>query len=127
MENMIKHIGLTIALVFGLSFLSYAQDNSVVIEMTNAASYQPDEIVVRKGERITWRNISDQIQTITVKTEISNDKKIAFYPDDAEPFSSGAIYPGESFSYTFFIPGSYELVSLPNEKNGMLGRIVVKD
>ena len=53
--------------------------------------------------------------------------QIAFYPDDAEPFSSGAIYPGESFSYTFFIPGSYELVSLPNEKNGMLGRIVVKD
>jgi plastocyanin len=127
MRNVSKYVGVAIALVFGLTLVSHAQDNSVVIEMTNTASYKPVEVIVRKGEKITWKNISDQIQTITVKTEINSDKQITYYPNEAEPFSSGAIKPGGSFSYTFFIPGSYELVSLPNEKNGMLGRIVVEE
>ena len=122
MRKISKYAGVTAAIVFVFAFVSIAQDNSIVIEMTNTATYKPVELVVRKGEKITWKNISDQIQTITVKTELNHDKQITYYPDEAEPFSSGAIKPGESFSYTFFIPGSYELVSLPNEKNGMLGK-----
>lgn len=127
MRKRIKHIGVTAAMVLVLSFTAKAQNNSVVIEMTNTATYQPAEIVVNKGEKITWKNNSDQIQTITVKSESSIAEQITYYPDEAEPFSSGAVQPGESFSYTFFISGSYEFVSLPNEKKGMFGKIIVKE
>ena len=127
MRKLIKCVGVAAGLFVGSITVAYTQNNKVVIEMTNTATYQPAEIVVSKGEKITWKNTSDQLQTITVKTEQNNEKRIACYPDEAEPFSSGAIQPGESFSYTFFIPGAYQFVSLPNEKLGMEGRIIVKD
>lgn len=127
MRKHIKHMGVVAVLVLVLSFTAQAQNNSVVIKMTNTSSYQPAEIVVKNGEKITWKNMSNQIQTITVKTKLKADDPAAFHPDEAEPFSSGAVLPGESFSYTFFIPGSYEFVSLPNEKKGMLGKIIVKE
>jgi plastocyanin len=127
MRKLLKYAVVTAVLMLGTVIYSHAQDNTVIIEMTNIATYQPAEIVVRKGEKITWKNNSDQIQTITVKTELTSDKQIAYHPDEAEPFSSGAIRPGETFSYTFYIPGAYEFVSLPNEEKGMQSRIIVED
>lgn len=104
-----------------------AQEKQVVIEMTNLSTYQPAEVIVKKGEKITWTNTSDQIQTITIKTDQDLDRQTSYHPADAEPFSSGAINPGESFSYTFYIPGAYEFISLPNSQKGMEGRIIVED
>jgi plastocyanin len=127
MRNVLGKIGTLAMLMLGTTCILFAQDKTAVIKMTNAATYLPAELVVKKGEKITWQNASDQIQTITVKTENHDEKQIAYLPDEAEPFSSGAIQPGESFSYTFFVPGTYEFISLPNEKKGMTGKIVVKD
>jgi plastocyanin len=97
------------------------------IEMTNGATYNPAELIVSQGEKITWLNKSSEIQTITVITRKENDKVLAQAPKDAEPFSSGAIKPGETFSYTFYIPGVYEFISLPNEADGMSGKIIVTE
>ena len=120
-------MGVIAGLLLGICMSSRAQSKEVVIRMTNKATYQPAEIRVSKGEKIIWTNNSDQIQTITVKTENFNNKEISYYPDDAEPFSSGAIQPGESFTYTFFIPGTYEFVSLPSKEKGMEGKIIVEE
>lgn len=98
-----------------------------VIEMTNSATYNPAELIISQGEQITWQNKSSEIQTITVKTREENDRVLAIAPPDAEPFSSGSIQPGDSFSYTFYISGTYEFVSLPHQEHGTSGRIVVKD
>ena len=127
MRKLIKYVGIAAGIMFLSNSVSSAQENTVVIEMTNNATYNPAELVVSKGEKITWTNTSDQIQTITVRVEQNQDKQIAYLPDEAEPFSSGAVQPGESFSYTFYIPGAYEFVSLPNKNKGMEGKIIVKD
>ncbi len=127
MRKRIKYFGMLAWIIAGLALAAQAQDQNIIIEMTNTATYKPAELVVSKGEKITWKNSSEQIQTITVKTRQKDDKQFAFLPEDAEPFNSGAILPGESFSYTFFIPGSYEFVSLPNLDKGMEGRIIVED
>ncbi len=127
MRKLVRYIGMIAWIIAGSTLVAHTQDQNIVIEMTNTATYKPAEIVVNKGEKITWKNTSEKIQTITVKRGQKDDKQIAFLPDEAEPFSSGAIKPGESFSYTFFIPGSYELVSLPNAEKGMQGKIIVSD
>jgi plastocyanin len=127
MRKAARYMGVIAGLLLGICMSSRAQSKEVVIRMTNKATYQPAEIRVSKGEKIIWTNNSDQIQTITVKTENFNNKEISYYPDDAEPFSSGAIQPGESFTYTFFIPGTYEFVSLPSKEKGMEGKIIVEE
>lgn len=114
-----------LAFLLGLTQMGIAQER--IIEMTSEATYNPAELVVSSGDRITWTNKSNEVQTITVKTREDKQKMLAMAPEDAEPFSSGAIQPGESFSYTFYIPGTYEIVSLPNAHQNMSGRIIVKE
>ena len=52
---------------------------------------------------------------------------IAFgVPVGAEPFDSGNIDAGGSYSYTFNVPGTYQYVCLPHELAGMIGVVVVE-
>jgi len=46
-------------------------------------------------------------------------------PDGVEPFSSPIVPVGETWSYTFTIPGTYDLWCGPHEMYGMAMRIVV--
>ncbi len=128
MAKFIVKSTLILAFVLGTLPLMQAQESKDrIVEMTNEATYNPAELIIQKGERIVWKNTSDQVQTITVKTQKQNDRLKAMAPDEAEPFSSGAIRPGETFAYTFYIPGTYEIVSLPNATANMSGRIIVQD
>jgi plastocyanin len=46
-------------------------------------------------------------------------------PDGVEPFSSPVVPIGEDWTYTFSIPGTYDLWCGPHEPYGMVMRIVV--
>lgn len=46
-------------------------------------------------------------------------------PDGVEPFSSPIVPIGESWSYTFTVPGTYDIWCGPHEQYGMAMRIVV--
>ncbi len=46
-------------------------------------------------------------------------------PDGADPWDSGILQPGESFSYTFTVPGTYSYFCLPHVLSGMLGTVEV--
>lgn len=51
--------------------------------------------------------------------------KVQRVPDGVEPFSSPMIPVGQSWSYTFTIPGVYDIWCGPHESYGMAMRIVV--
>ena len=46
-------------------------------------------------------------------------------PRGAEPFDSGFLRPGETFTHTFTIPGEYRYACVVHEAKGMVGTIVV--
>lgn len=46
-------------------------------------------------------------------------------PEGAAPFDSGDIYPGQTWSFTFTVPGQYAYFSQPDQDQGILGTIRV--
>jgi plastocyanin len=72
-------------------------------------SFEPQELHVRPGEEVVFRNEDDVNHTVTA--------------DDAS-FDSGAMAPNDTYTYTFDSPGdcSYHCEYHPN----MTGRIVIE-
>jgi plastocyanin len=52
--------------------------------------------------------------------------KNVLLPEGAQPFDSGNIDAGGTYSYTFTVPGTYRYVCLPHELAGMIGIVVVE-
>jgi Plastocyanin len=74
--------------------------------MTNF-KFNPSEIIINKGETITW---------------INNDSAIHNVVGDA--FKSGNIAKGQQFSYTFNETGTFSYVCTYHP--GMTGKVTVK-
>jgi len=63
-------------------------------------AYQPNSIMVKVGQKLTWTNDDSQIHTSTSGTG----------PGDAgsgNVFDSGILSPGASYSFTFDAPGDF--------------------
>lgn len=102
-------------------------DGEVVIEMTDALKFSPQEATVKVGDTVTWDNPSTVVHTATADPDKVADPDNVSLPEGAEPWDSGFVQPGESFSHTFTEPGTYEYVCIPHEGVGMAGTIVVEE
>jgi plastocyanin len=71
-------------------------------------AYQPQSLVVRVGTRVVW--VNDDAVAHTVTSSIG-------------AFNSGSIAPGQSVSYTFTVPGTYQYMCTIHP--GMRGTITV--
>ncbi|MGH7916060.1 MAG: plastocyanin/azurin family copper-binding protein [Candidatus Binataceae bacterium] len=47
-------------------------------------------------------------------------------PCGAQPFDSGFLRPGETFTHTFIKPGTYRYVGVAHEASGMNGTVIDK-
>lgn len=78
-------------------------------------SFGPDTLTVKAGTTVTWRNNEDAPHTVTA--------------DDGS-FSSSTLGQGDSFSFTFDTPGTYDYHCQFHGgagHTGMSGTIVVED
>lgn len=107
-------------------------ENCDVGMSTNA--FLPRELEVPVGTTLAWKNTSSRAHTVT-----AYENSI---PDDAEFFASGGydseraareawdrlqggIDTGETYEYTFEVPGQYDYFCIPHERRGMIGQVVV--
>jgi plastocyanin len=72
--------------------------------------YAPDALTIKAGETVTWVNKGAHWHTVA-----SLDLR----------FTSGKIFPGKSFSYTFEKPGVYKVYCQHHAMAGMNGVITV--
>lgn len=100
---------------------------AVTVEMTNALTYEPATITVKVGDTVRWTNPSDIRHTVTADQSKANDPSHVALPEDAEPFDSGNIEPGGSWSYTFEVAGRYTYFCIPHEGAGMVGEVIVEE
>ncbi len=98
---------------------------SVTITMTDNLVFEPAEVVVKVGGKVTWKNGSTLGHTATAVRSKAADPANVELPKGAEPFNSGFLKEGERFSLTFDTPGTYRYFCIPHEKVGMLGTITV--
>lgn len=102
------------------------QEPVVVVSLTPDFQFDPAEVRVKVGDAVEWRNDGRSPQTVTADPALVADESTITLPDGAAPFDSGVINFGETFAHVFDVAGDYAYVSLPQEANGMTGRVIVE-
>lgn len=104
-----------------------AEASARTVEMTDDLRFTPATIRIRAGESVTWNNTSSLVHTVTADPERASDPEHVVLPEAAEPFHSGDLAPGESFSREFSTPGRYRYFCVPHEAAGMVGELIVTE
>lgn len=101
--------------------------------------FDPTELTVSVGTTVTWKNTSSSGHTVTAYENAIPEDAAFFASGEFETeaaardaWSSGAANDGvkgagETYSYTFEVPGRYDYFCVPHESQGMVGAIVVEE
>jgi plastocyanin len=98
----------------------------VVIMMDMPPSFQPVQTSIKVGDTVEWTNIGTQLHHVTTDPAAALKKNDVSSPPGAKPFDSGFLKPGESFSATFSVPGTYRYTCAVHEAKGMNGVLIVQ-
>jgi plastocyanin len=100
---------------------------AIVIKMLDMpASFEPPRTTIKVGDTVEWRNIGTQLHHVTTDPSAALKKNDISIPPGAKPFDSGFLKPGESFSETFSVPGTYRYTCAVHEAKGMNGELIVQ-
>lgn len=102
-----------------------ASADTVVVNMNNALKFVPDVITIKAGTTVEWRNVESYPHSVTADKSIAANPANVELPRGAKAFNSGRIDGGNSWQYTFTIPGIYRYFCIPHEDARMLGTVVV--
>jgi plastocyanin len=84
--------------------------------------FEPVGLLIQPGDTVQFRADTPH-HTVTAYHELQGKEHRV--PDGVEPFSSHVIPIGESWEYTFSVPGVYDVWCAPHESYGMVMRLVV--
>ncbi len=96
-----------------------------VVGMNDKLRFVPNEITIKVGDTVEWRNIGAIPHTITADPRRMPSSTNIKLPNGVEAFDSGWVVRGKSYRYTFSEPGIYRYICLPHERAGMLGIVIV--
>lgn len=99
---------------------------AATVGMTDDLRFDPSEVRIQEGQTVTWRNSSELVHTVTADPELAADESSVALPNGADTFDSGNLQPGETFSHTFTVPGTYKYFCIPHELQGMIATVVVE-
>ena len=99
---------------------------ATTVVVTPEFRFEPQEVRIRVGEAVEWRNEGRSPQTVSGNPGWAGEEGLVQLPEGAEPWDAGIINYGESVTHVFDVPGEYTYVSLPQAANGMTGRVIVE-
>jgi len=108
------------------SVLAEETKPAAVVKMTGWMKFDPAKVTVNVGDTVEWKNTSIVVHTVTCDTKKAADPKHVALPEGAEPFDSGNVSAGKTFTHTFTVAGTYKYFCIPHEKMGMVGEVEVK-
>ena len=89
-------------------------------------TFTPAKIVVKVGQKVTWKNSSAVIHNVIDDAGKALNVADVHVPAGGEPFDSGFMQPGQTFTRVFTVPGAYRYVCTLHEANGMKGVVIVQ-
>lgn len=105
-------------------------ENEILVGPDNSFNFTPETVTISTGTTVTWRFASG---SHNVSCDPDHHEKVSL-PDDAEPFASydgadkySTVSPGETFTHTFEVAGTYEYVCVPHATSGMEGTVEVQE
>jgi plastocyanin len=99
---------------------------AVTVLMTDGFKFSPVSVTVHAGDAVRWLNASRSVYTVTTDFKKAKDPKDVSLPINAEPFDSGEILPGGSWTCQFTLPGQYKYFCIQHEEQGMVGEVIVE-
>ncbi len=100
---------------------------NVTVEMNDMLKFVPDKLTIKVGDTVTWHNVGTIPHTATDDPGKAFDPQHTKLPAGAEPWDSGIVEGGKSWSYAFATPGEYTYFCIPHEAAGMVARITVTE
>lgn len=119
-------VGVALAAGMAAGLGAAAAQDTVIIGMTDDLEFEPRGVTISAGDTVEWRNTSSVPHTATGDPDEAANTANVQLPQGAQPFDSGMIPAGASYSHTFEVPGRYQYVCLPHEAAGMIGEIIVQ-
>jgi plastocyanin len=101
-------------------------DGAAVVEMNDQLAFEPKQIEVAAGEKVTWKNAGKVAHTVTADKSKAANPSLVSIPEGTKEWDSGFVGEGESFSRAFQSPGTYRYICIPHEGAGMVGSVVVR-
>lgn len=89
-------------------------------------SFLPATITVNAGEKVVWKNSSFAVHNVVDDASKATSVIDVKLPAGVQPFDSGYLQPGETYSRVFTVPGIYRYVCTLHEANGMKGVLIVR-
>ena len=97
-----------------------------VVAMTAAFRFEPAQVTVPRGTAVLWRNDASAAHTVTADPARAGTAANVKLPSGVEPFDSGSLGPGESFTRQLTVAGEYRYVCRIHEASGMVGTVTVE-
>jgi plastocyanin len=109
-----------------LSTSAAATAPGIVVRMLDMPlAFEPTVIKIKVGDSVEWKNAGNEVHHATSDPSLAIKPAEVTNPPGAEPFDSGFLRPGETFSHIFTVPGEYKYTCVVHEAKGMIGTIVV--
>lgn len=99
--------------------------NAAAVVDMGFTSFEPEVIHIRAGQTVEWRNTALITHTVSDDKSIAADPNDASVPAGATAFNSGDIPPGQVYTATFTVPGTYKYFCMHHEDDAMLGTVIV--
>ena len=90
-----------------------------------SGKFSETKLTVHVGDTVVWTNTTTIKHTVTADATLAKNAADIILPAGADPFNSGLISPGQTFSHTFSVAGIYQYVCLPHELHGMMAQVEV--
>lgn len=89
-------------------------------------AFMPATITVSVGQRVVWKNSSQAVHNVVDDASKALSLADVKLPSSVQPFDSGFLQPGQTYSRVFTVPGVYRYVCTLHEGNGMKGVVIVR-
>ena len=125
-------LGIGVFLVIAASVGVYLRSASAstspqLVKMVDMpATFQPASLSIKVGETVEWKNVGNSVHHASSDPSTAVNPSEVSNPPGAKPFDSGFLQPGQSYTYTFTVPGTYKYICAPHETSGMVGEVVVR-
>lgn len=96
---------------------------TVEVQMTNGLTFDPSVVIITVGDTVRWINVSDRVPH-TATADKLRDQLAGF---NSGSFPTKWLRPGESFEFTFTMPGTFPYHCIPHRIFGMLGTVIVNE
>ncbi len=102
-----------------------AGEHTVLIRLTDDMKFVPENPTISVGDTVIWINEGSMLHTSTDKPGTAGVDEHNILPDQAAPWDSGLLEPGQSYRRVFTVAGDYTYLCFLHEAAGMVGRLTV--